>query len=202
MQIDNGSAATTATESVYGAPAQRPDDNPESDGGRLNGTAINSSLPMKRSGEHQCNRRDPSTKELCNKSFSRLADLTRHETTHDARKTHICDLCSKAFARRDALLRHKRTHDSTRKTPQSAVTKQQLAHRKSDKKRRDSIRKPLPDQVRKSCDRCHKRKVRCVGGQAGGIAEGSELSPAEPVVALRSCKRCAKAKAICKYSGK
>ena len=88
--IDNGSAATTATESVQGAPAQRPDDNPESDGGRLR-----MGRPSIRA--FRCTR--------CSKTFSRRQDLKRHKMTHDgATQSHRCDICKgQRFSRQDAL---------------------------------------------------------------------------------------------------
>jgi len=175
--IDNGSAATTATESVYGAPTQRPDDNPESDGGRLDETAMN--------------------------------DLSAGPGPPDA---------SNRVARQPTPERHlPPRYDVKPDSPQSAVTKRQLAHKNSDKRQGYAIwklKKPLPDQgrtgkristtqqLRKSCDRCHKQKIRCAEGQAGGVAEGGESSLARPVVTSKSCARCVKAGADCKYSSK
>lgn len=67
------------------------------------------------SREHKCDRRDPNTRELCNRTFSKASNLTRHKRIHDhTTKPHHCDVCSKGFARQDALKKHrKRFHPGT-----------------------------------------------------------------------------------------
>lgn len=62
-------------------------------------------------GRYKCERINPSTGELCQTSFSRSHDLTRHnDTIHNACKQEIrCDFCTdKTFSRADALIRHYR----------------------------------------------------------------------------------------------
>ncbi|EGG00286.1 uncharacterized protein MELLADRAFT_118091 [Melampsora larici-populina 98AG31] len=43
---------------------------------------------------------------ICPKSFTRNYDLTRHRSSHQDERQHVCQCCGRSFNRRDALSRH------------------------------------------------------------------------------------------------
>ncbi|KAG9029982.1 hypothetical protein FRB95_004685 [Tulasnella sp. JGI-2019a] len=49
--------------------------------------------------------------QICQASFARNHDLTRHYTGHDKVKAHRCNGCDRSFTRKDALKRHSQTKD-------------------------------------------------------------------------------------------
>ncbi|KAG8886606.1 hypothetical protein FRB97_000025 [Tulasnella sp. 331] len=49
--------------------------------------------------------------QICQASFARNHDLTRHYTGHDKEKAHRCNGCDRSFTRKDALKRHSQTKD-------------------------------------------------------------------------------------------
>ncbi|XP_066518292.1 zinc finger protein 391 [Hoplias malabaricus] len=51
---------------------------------------------------------------LCGKSFSRMASLNIHLSTHSSERAHTCNICGKGFSRADLLKNHKRIHTGER----------------------------------------------------------------------------------------
>lgn len=47
---------------------------------------------------------------LCDKQYTRLNHLQRHELSHDKRKAHMCKICNRILTRIDHLKRHLITH--------------------------------------------------------------------------------------------
>lgn len=47
---------------------------------------------------------------MCEKSFYRRRELTRHEAVHTGYKPFSCGVCGKCFSRTDKLNRHVQTH--------------------------------------------------------------------------------------------
>lgn len=46
----------------------------------------------------------------CDKEYTRLNHLQRHEQSHARRKVHVCRICSKTLTRMEHLKRHLITH--------------------------------------------------------------------------------------------
>jgi uncharacterized Zn-finger protein len=73
----------------------------------LMGLILNNSVvpPVPIVGKHQC--------EVCNRSFTDNAKLTRHKVSHMAVKPFVCDLCGTRLSRQDHLKRHMYMHESS-----------------------------------------------------------------------------------------
>ena len=51
--------------------------------------------------------------EYCAKTFSRPADLIRHQKSQHL-KEHKCNICQKSFSVKEVLIKHMRTHNGER----------------------------------------------------------------------------------------
>lgn len=47
---------------------------------------------------------------VCNMSFSKKDNLTRHNLIHTGEKPHTCFICGKTYARKDKYQEHLRSH--------------------------------------------------------------------------------------------
>ncbi len=92
------------------APRQTGDQIPRHDIGATTPTVVQlrNGSPARRN-QHICKGVHPKTKQPCNKSFSRVCDLTRHaKNFHEKREEIECSTCGVTFSRADALTRHLR----------------------------------------------------------------------------------------------